>query len=62
MIIQKINEVVEELPEEVRKEEKMEPVLGYLDTYPLGKLSYKIDFTDKGIELESVSEIARPSR
>jgi len=62
MIIKKINEVVEELPEEVRKEEKMEPVLGYLDTYPLGKLSYKIDFTDKGIEIDSVSEIARPPK
>jgi len=62
MIIKKINDVVEELPEELRREQKMEPVLGYLDTYPLGNLSYKIDFTDKGIEMESVSEIARPPK
>ena len=62
MIIEKINAVVESLPEAVRSEEKLDPLMGYLQTYPLGNLSYKIDFTDKGIELDSIYEIARPPK
>lgn len=58
-IIQKINDVVENLPESMREEESTDQVLGYLQTYPVGNLSYKIDFTDKGIELDSVYEIVR---
>ncbi len=58
-IIEKINSVVESLPEAMLEDEKLDPVLGYLDTYPLGNLSYKIDFTDKGIEFDTVYEISR---
>ena len=62
MILKKINSVTDELPEAMREEENLDQVLGYLKTYPLGNLSYKIDITDKGIEFDSVYDIVRPPK
>ena len=46
------------LPAELKGDEAM--VMEMIESYPRGNLFYQIDFTDKGIELESTSDIERP--
>lgn len=61
-LINKFKEVIEQLPPEVQEENELSQMLGLMKTYPLGNLSYKIDFTDRGIELESISEVERAAK
>jgi len=60
--IDKLDAVSEQLPAELREEKELDKITELIGAYPLGKLSYKMDFTDNGIEFESVSEIERPAQ
>jgi len=47
-----------DLAAELKEDEAM--VREMIESYPVGTLSYQLDFTDKGIELETVVETERP--
>jgi len=47
-----------DLAAELKEDEAM--IREMIESYPVGTLSYQLDFTDKGIELESVVETERP--
>ena len=61
-ILEKIGVVADQLPEELTGGEDMDAVFRMMESYPTGNLSYKFDFTDKGIEFEGVSDFERPAR
>lgn len=60
--VEKLDAVAEQLPEDVRKEEELDKIVEFVKVYPIGQIMYKMDFTDNGIEFESVSEIERPRK
>lgn len=60
--VEKLDAVAEQLPEDVRKEEELDKLVELAKAYPIGQIMYKMDFTDNGIEFESVSEIERPRK
>ena len=47
-----------DLAAEIKEDEAM--IREMIESYPVGTLSYQLDFTDKGIELETVVETERP--
>lgn len=60
-LMDKITEVVSELPQSMREENDLDSMADFMKVYPTGNISYKIDFTDRGIEFESESLIERIS-
>ncbi len=60
--IEKVSAIVGKLPESMREEKELDSFAGFMEAYPAGNISYKIDFTDKGIELESESLIDRAAK
>ena len=57
-LMEKAETLTGSLPAELKGDEAM--VMEMIESYPRGNLFYQIDFTDKGIELESTSNIERP--
>jgi len=57
-LMEKAETLTGSLPAELKGDEAM--VMEMIESYPRGNLFYQIDFTDKGIELESTSDIERP--
>ena len=61
-LIDKINDIVGQLPQAMREENDLDAMAGFMKAYPTGILSYKMDFTDKGIEFETESVIERKEK
>ena len=59
-LMEKAETLTGSLPAELKGDEAM--VMEMIESYPRGNLFYQIDFTDKGIELESTSDIERPQK
>ncbi len=58
-LLDKADQVIDQLPQGGNNE--LDTISGFMDSYPAGKLSYKIDFTDKGVEVESAGVFERTS-
>ncbi len=50
------------LPADIKEDEDIASMLSMLNAYPLGNIYYSLDFTDKGIEFESISEFERDKK
>lgn len=61
-LIEKIESVAETLTEDGATDEDLAGALEMMSTYPTGNVVYEVDFTDRGIELESVSEFKRADK
>ena len=61
-ILDKLSSVADALPAELSDDENIDSAMQLLEGYPRGSVSYKIDFTDKGIEVESASDIVRANK
>ena len=61
-ILDKLNSVVDSLPAELTDDENLNSAMQLMEGYPRGSISYKIDFTDRGIEIESASDITRADK
>lgn len=58
-LVSKFQQVVEQLPQSTRNNNQLDQFEKFTKSYPIGNISYKVDFTDKGIEMESVGRIDR---
>ena len=58
-LIKKFKQVVAQLPQGSQNSNQLDQVEKFMESYPIGNISYKIDFTDRGIEMESVGQIDR---
>ena len=61
-LISKLKQVVEQLPQRSQDSKQLDQVEKFMQSYPIGNISYKIDFTDRGIEMESVGQIERQKK
>ena len=61
-LISKFQQVVEQLPQRSQDSKQLDQVEKFMQSYPIGNISYKIDFTDRGIEMESVGQIERQKK
>ena len=58
-LITKVESMAAALPDSIKEDEEVDSVLKMLNAYPLGNIYYSLDFTDRGIEFESISDFER---
>ena len=61
-ILDKLSSVVDSLPAELSDNENLDSAIQLMEGYPRGSISYKIDFTNRGVEIESASDIKRAEK
>jgi len=57
-LIEKFGLVADKLPAGVKEDEAL--VREMMESYPRGNISYNIDFTDKGVEFETFTDVEKP--